>query len=149
MWIVCGRESLTPCLCNRSLSEPAATKVHGKYQMIVLVIVSRQQAIPTLVSWRDVASPHITYAYGMRTILSEPAAMDRAGVGVRVGVSGQGQGWSWGLGLGSGLHYSERACGHELHDDAEVRLLDHSPYEVDHVAVTHLVRVRVRVLGLG
>ena len=43
----------------------------------------------------------------------------------------------------------QRACGHELHDDAQVRLLDHGSDEVDHVAVAHLVRVRVRVRVLG
>ena len=64
-----------------------------------------------------------------------------------MGVEGLGLG-AWGQGWGEGS-YSERACGHELHDHAEVRLLDHSPYEVDHVTVAHLVRVRLRVLGLG
>ena len=46
--------------------------------------------------------------------------------------------------MGLGLLYRAEACGHELHDDAQVRLLDHRPDKVDHVAVAHLVRDRGR-----
>jgi len=56
---------------------------------------------------------------------------------------GHGQGWGWGWGWGWG--YYIEACGHELHDDAQIRLLDHRPDKVDHVAVAHLVRDRGRV----
>jgi hypothetical protein len=51
MCMVCGSESLTPCLCRRSLSEPAAITVrvtvrvaHGMVSVIALVAVREMLA---------------------------------------------------------------------------------------------------------